>query len=187
MQHSSSRKKIKLKSKGSSKMPCREEHTERLPGQSGGWGWGGRDCHQGGRAGTGARAHSSPSQERGSWGAPGQPPPGHRTPPSPGTGWTQAHGGSRLSRSHLQAGKRCGELETSPASVSVGQGLAALGGWVMESWAMDGVGELREGSGQSGLTEPMRTGFTELSRERETPTNSTTLTFKKTKSVTDRY
>lgn len=56
----------------------------------------------------------------------------------------------------------------------------------MESWARDGVGELREGSG-SGLTEPMRTGFTELSRERETPTNSTILTFKKRKSVTDMY
>ena len=46
----------------------------------------------------------------------GSPSPGHRAPP---WGWGQAE--ARL-------GHSCGELETTPAAASLGQGLTALGG-----------------------------------------------------------
>lgn len=65
-----------------------------------------------------------------------------------GSGWGHARtmpaDGVWLGRAHGQSGQGCGELETSPAGVSLGQGLMAVGGEAevaLGSWAMGRVGE----------------------------------------------
>ena len=64
---------------------------------------------------------------------PGQPQP-WASATSLGTGmWAQ------LSSAHGKVGQGCGELETSPAAASLGQGLMAPGGTDMGSWAMGRV------------------------------------------------
>ena len=84
-------------------------------------------------------AFPPPSQEPGSWGAPGQPSPGHRAHP-----WGLGQGGHGPlggpgSEAHSRAGSGCGELETGPAVASLGQGLTALGGWTKTGRAVDAL------------------------------------------------
>ena len=72
---------------------------------------------------------SPPARSRAAGGHQGNPSPRHRAPPwGQAEAGTWAHGWAQLSGAHGQAGQGCGELETSPAAASLGQGLTAMGG-----------------------------------------------------------
>ena len=81
---------------------------------------------------------------------------GHFPEDSVRRGWarTWARRWARLSRAHGWAGQGCGELETGPAVVSLGQGLVVLGA-DMGSWATGRVGGAAgTEQGQSELLKP---------------------------------
>jgi len=96
------------------------------------WAWGTPPGGSG--QGLAARDHpTAPARSR-AGGALGQPPPpASGSSLGMGMGWgqarTRARGWAWLSEAHGWAGQGCGELQTGPAVASLGQGLAAPGGW----------------------------------------------------------
>lgn len=134
MQHSTSRKVVKLNSKDSFKMPCKEDGTEQLLGHTRAWdplgpeAWG---ILQGSWAGPGTRAHPTPNQKQGSR--------GHGAAPAPQPSAPRDQDWFRLGQA---MGLQVGPAEPGRCLSKARQcGAAAMPYCELGSWAGGQVGE----------------------------------------------